>query len=444
MIAATVRWIHSSHALVSSSGGSTRSWHSGQSGQPMPESVARTMTPIVTSRTVVDDGGRGELLEPGHGAGPTSGRWDRTHGRSAADILRGARRGADSRSPATLCAMSRSIAASRSPCSLVARRRRLRGRDPDRRRPPRRRGVLGVGRQAERDPGHRQRRAGRRAEPVRVLVPRPQDQPARRRRPTARSRWRSSRPARPIPGTAVPATFVWAIEGIARRLRGQHDVPAAGDWKAVFVTAGAGRAAGGDRRRVRRARQGLTTVGVGAAGAGDDQPDRGRRRRRPREDLERRPSRPGASTRRPSPTRSPRTSRSCSCSRRRRSAPAPSAARRSTGSRRPPRRPPRTSRSSTSSRTSSRTPSGKLQPVLDANDQLQTGRRGRTSGASSPSRGSSRSGADGIVKGSFEGVVGDDELKAAIADDRRRVAARRRSRGCTRAVAASPGDRSSA
>ena len=28
-------------------------WHSGQSGQPMPDPVARTMTPIVTSRIVV-------------------------------------------------------------------------------------------------------------------------------------------------------------------------------------------------------------------------------------------------------------------------------------------------------------------------------------------------------------------------------------------------------
>ena len=53
MITATVRWIHSIHALESSSGGMIWPWQSGQSGQPRPESVARTMTPIVTSTSVV-------------------------------------------------------------------------------------------------------------------------------------------------------------------------------------------------------------------------------------------------------------------------------------------------------------------------------------------------------------------------------------------------------
>src|SRR3954468_8470049 len=52
MIAATVRWIHSTQAFASPRGGMTWPWHSGQSGQPMPEPVTRTMTPIVTSRIV--------------------------------------------------------------------------------------------------------------------------------------------------------------------------------------------------------------------------------------------------------------------------------------------------------------------------------------------------------------------------------------------------------
>src|SRR5689334_20054750 len=52
MTAATVRWIHSIQAAGSSVGGITCPWHSGQSGQPMPESVTRTITPIVTSRIV--------------------------------------------------------------------------------------------------------------------------------------------------------------------------------------------------------------------------------------------------------------------------------------------------------------------------------------------------------------------------------------------------------
>ena len=53
MIAATVRWIHSIQALGSSSGGISWPWQSGQSGQPRPESVARTMTPMVTSTMAV-------------------------------------------------------------------------------------------------------------------------------------------------------------------------------------------------------------------------------------------------------------------------------------------------------------------------------------------------------------------------------------------------------
>ena len=50
MMAATVRWSHSIQAFGSSRPGMTCPWQSGQSGQPSPESVARTMTPIVTSR----------------------------------------------------------------------------------------------------------------------------------------------------------------------------------------------------------------------------------------------------------------------------------------------------------------------------------------------------------------------------------------------------------
>ena len=53
MITATVRWIHSIQAFVSPSDGTIWPWQSGQSGQPRPESVARTMTPIVTSPRAV-------------------------------------------------------------------------------------------------------------------------------------------------------------------------------------------------------------------------------------------------------------------------------------------------------------------------------------------------------------------------------------------------------
>ena len=46
------RWIHSSQAAESPVGGMTWPWHSGQSGQPMPDPVLRTMTPITTMMKV--------------------------------------------------------------------------------------------------------------------------------------------------------------------------------------------------------------------------------------------------------------------------------------------------------------------------------------------------------------------------------------------------------
>ena len=68
MTTATVRWIHSIQAFGSPSGGMSWPWQSGQSGQPRPESVARTMTPIVTSPRAVARVERGELLEAVHEA----------------------------------------------------------------------------------------------------------------------------------------------------------------------------------------------------------------------------------------------------------------------------------------------------------------------------------------------------------------------------------------
>ena len=43
------RWIHSIHAAVSPSGGISEPWQVGQSGQPMPEPVERTMAPMTIS-----------------------------------------------------------------------------------------------------------------------------------------------------------------------------------------------------------------------------------------------------------------------------------------------------------------------------------------------------------------------------------------------------------
>ena len=46
--AAIERWIHSIHADSSPTGGNHAPWHVGQSGQPMPEPVARTIAPMTT------------------------------------------------------------------------------------------------------------------------------------------------------------------------------------------------------------------------------------------------------------------------------------------------------------------------------------------------------------------------------------------------------------
>ena len=48
MITPHQRWIDSSHAAESPIAGMTWPLQSGQSGQPMPEPVLRTMTPITT------------------------------------------------------------------------------------------------------------------------------------------------------------------------------------------------------------------------------------------------------------------------------------------------------------------------------------------------------------------------------------------------------------
>src|SRR3954451_15089690 len=85
MTAATVRWIHSSHALESPSGGITWPWHSGQSGQPIPEPVTRTMTPIVTSRIVATTVARAVFWKRVTARGGTSGSGEPRAGAGAAN-----------------------------------------------------------------------------------------------------------------------------------------------------------------------------------------------------------------------------------------------------------------------------------------------------------------------------------------------------------------------
>ena len=87
MIAAMVRWAHSIHAFGSSIGGSSWPWQNGQSGQPRPESVARTTTPTMTSRIAVPSVSAASF-------------WKRVNG-SPGTPDAGARRNGDSGSTAT-------------------------------------------------------------------------------------------------------------------------------------------------------------------------------------------------------------------------------------------------------------------------------------------------------------------------------------------------------
>lgn len=48
-------------------------------------------------------------------------------------------------------------------------------------------------------------------------------------------------PGESQPGTATPATFVWAIEGSRGDYVANVDLPVAGDWKAVFITQAPGK-----------------------------------------------------------------------------------------------------------------------------------------------------------------------------------------------------------
>ena len=67
------RWIHSSHAAVSPVGGMTWPWHSGQSGQPMPDPVLRTMTPMTTITKVETTARRAILWKRDIDSGPGRG-----------------------------------------------------------------------------------------------------------------------------------------------------------------------------------------------------------------------------------------------------------------------------------------------------------------------------------------------------------------------------------
>ncbi len=142
------------------------------------------------------------------------------------------------------------------------------------------------------------------------------DRPAvdRLLRPRARTRRRRSRRS--------TATFIWTIEDQRGIYVVDVDLPEAGTWGAEFTTA----APGGPAETIRATFDVLDVVDRGqgrqTAPPSIKTPTARRRRRRRVEDLDRHRSPTRPSTRRRSPTRSRRTSRSSSCSRRRSSAPA--------------------------------------------------------------------------------------------------------------------------
>ena len=236
---------------------------SGQSGQPRPESVARTITPTVTSRIAVARVERGELLEAGQRVSWRRRRRDaRPH--SSAGTRRAASRRPRGRPPLGLAVTpaARSLAGS-SVLAVLASRARHRGVQPGRRpaspasarrrRRPRRvpddaaaaGHAGGLGRRPQRPvglPGDHQPRpdawpAARTGCCSRSSTP--TERPDRRAR-TGRSRSRSSTSA-PDPKKPVAERRLRGSSGRSSRRVGVYvldvDFQTAGTWGAEFKTA---------------------------------------------------------------------------------------------------------------------------------------------------------------------------------------------------------------
>ncbi len=279
MTAAMVRWIHSQPRLGSfSAAGSPGRGTAASRDSPCRNPSRGRSTPIVTSRIVVTtvaaasfwnrvtdgaDLGSGRSLG---WAGGRRGHSTRTASRagSAAPRLRFGHAPPDARRlPAPRPAVAATLVAAlvAAPAPRPGRRRPRRPRHP----PPRPPGALGViplivmheqvGRAAT---GSCSRSSTR-------------HQPARSRRPTGPASVAFIAPGDTDPGPAVPATFVWAIEGQRGDYVANTTFPTAGDWKAVFLT----KAPASNRRRSasgsRSADKG-TTVAVGQPAPATDNP----------------------------------------------------------------------------------------------------------------------------------------------------------------------------
>ena len=220
-------------------------------------------------------------------------------------------------------------------------------------------------------------------------------------------------PGQTEPGPAVPATFVWAIEGSRGDYVAMTDFPTTGDWKAVFITQAPNtpqEAIGVDFTVLDKA----TTVGIGQAAPSTTNPtaaDVGGDLAMISSDAHPDPAFYQTTVADALAAHKPFvlvfatpafcTSAQCGPTLDRVKADAAAA--------------PKDVAFINVEPYKLAYANGKLQPVLDANGQLQTVDASNQWGLVSEPW-IFTVGADGIVKGSFEGVVGDAELKAAIAD----------------------------
>jgi len=220
-------------------------------------------------------------------------------------------------------------------------------------------------------------------------------------------------PGQSEPGPAVPATFVWAIEGSRGDYVAMTDFPATGDWKAVFVT----QAPDKPQEAIGvgfTVRDKATTVGIGQPAPATTNPtaaDVGGNLAMISSDAHPDPAFYQTTVADALAAHKPFvlvfatpafcTSAQCGPTLDRVKATAAAAPKDVAFINVEPYKLAYTD--------------GKLQPVLDANGQLQPVDASNQWGLVSEPW-IFTVGADGVVKGSFEGVVGDAELKAAIAD----------------------------
>ena len=384
-------------------------WHSGQSGQPMPEPVARTTTPTVTSRIVATTVARASFWKRVTGGASSSGGMADAAGSRGANgaarpfyAVAGAGRGhrlrlrwrvsRDSRRPSRRARRRRASLAAIvvAACVLVVVGVRRRARRPA--------GGLrpSAARQPERHPGHRQLPAGRRARTgscSRSSTP-PTNLPAASPGPHGVRRVHRAR-ARRSPGTADPGDVRVGDRG----RRAASTSPTRTSRRPAT-----GRPCSSPRRRARRRRRSASgsrspttapTVAVGEQAPASTTPtaadvggDLAKLSTDPKPD-------PAFYQLSVADALARAASRSCWCSRRRRSARAPSAARRSTGSRRSRPAPPDGRRVHQRRAVPARVHGGPPPARARREQPAPAGRVGRTSGASCPSRGSSRSTATG-------------------------------------------------